>query len=295
MHKKIKLIGMKPTEIHLGHLLSIFQYAFQNSDVYFLIADYHKFSSIHTAKEINEQVKIVEDFIKAKKFPYVKQSDFKEIYCDLYFHLSGLVGLNYLNKIYEIHKLSSQNNLMKYSYPVLMMLDIYLFSPCEVIVAMDQIHHMRYITKQITKLFNKNVDVTCDMLKIKICTPGSSSKMSTSDGASQIYLTSSYEDILKIIKLTKTSSTVLPFDEIGEDLKNLFNIVQIIGDQECIDMFKFNRFNNYLELKIKVSQCIYNYICKIKSQLYQYNPAGLIDVRERFESNYNFFRNYEFK
>ena len=44
--KKLTLIGIKPTNIHLGHLLSVFHYAHKNTNIVFLVADYHKFSSV---------------------------------------------------------------------------------------------------------------------------------------------------------------------------------------------------------------------------------------------------------
>ena len=257
----LELIGIKPTYIHLGHLLSVFQYARNNKDAFFLIADYHKFSSAKNYKEVDIVKNYLCNFMIQNNFKFICQSDFPEVYGNLFFYFSSKSNINALNKIFKINYYSNENNLMKFIYPVLMLIDILLFQPCIVITSADQIHNTRYIKEQIKKLCTNKCKISFKNLDIKIKSITGEDKMSTSNNSNKIFVQDNYEQIFSVIKKTPSSAN-LPdnYNNLNDCIKNLLSILGIIKNINPENLFDEKKFTSYLELKKYVADEIFNYI-----------------------------------
>ena len=276
---KIELIGIKPTIIHLGHILSVFEYVKLNPNVCFLVADYHKFSSSKTYKEVIHLKNYLCNFLKQNNIKYVCQSEFASIYGDLFFYFSGKIKTSSLNKIFNINYGNTENNLMKLIYPLLMLIDIFLFQPCTVIVSKDQIHNVRYIKTQLKNIIPFCFDIDFKILDIKILNPYDLSKMGTSESSNKIFLNDTYDSIFNIIKKVQSSTNFpLCYEDLNENIQHLYFILSIIKKESVKILFNKIKFDNYLLFKKYVTQSIYDFL-----QIYQNKNLCVTKQRQNIQ------------
>ena len=229
-------------------------------------------------------------FLRQNGFKYICQSEISYIYSDLFFNICGKINTLSLNKIFKINFASTPNNLLKFIYPVLMLVDIIIFDPCTVVVGHDQIHNIRFVKNLICKKLNIDLNIDFNVLDIKITNPINNKKMSTSEENRNITLDSTLEEIINIIKLTPSGSVFpLHYNACNANIKNLINIVAIIDNMDINEAFIRDRsiYNKFLPFKLYVANKIYKYLQEYKTRLCEQSRINFDDVKEIVNKNYN--------
>lgn len=262
----MKLIfGIKPTRIHIGHILSIFNFIKKEKykslkinikDIYCLIGDIHKFASIESNFNIKQDIETIKTISSKLEINYYQQSKLPSEYFIMYHIISFFCKINDLNKVFKInYKNNTINNFAKFSYPVLMCNDIILLNPCTVLVGSDQIHNVRFIKNilsNIQKLYNLQLDIKFEIIDIKILSLNDNNKMSTSDksNSGQIFLDMNNDEIYKIIMQAKTQSKMpKTYNELEDSTKNLYLIYSIIKNLEIEYVINIFSEKNFQEFK----------------------------------------------
>lgn len=262
----MKLIfGIKPTRVHIGHILSIFDFIRKErykslkinvKNIYCLIGDIHKFASIESNFNINKDIETIKTISSKLKINYYQQSKLPKEYFIMYHIISFFCKINDLNKVFKInYQNNTINNFAKFSYPVLMCNDIILLQPCTVLVGSDQMHNIRFIKnilENIQKTYKLKLDIKFEIIDIKILSLNNNNKMSTSDksNSGQIFLDMNNNEIYKTIMKSKTQSKMpKTYDELEYSTKNLYLIYSIIKNLEMEYVINIFYEKNFQEFK----------------------------------------------
>ncbi len=101
------IFGIKPTRIHLGHILSVFDFIkkekykkfnIDKSNIYCLIGDIHKLSSMEDVSSFEEEVKYISNISQTLGIGFYRQSQITKEYFILYHILSYFCNINRLFK-----------------------------------------------------------------------------------------------------------------------------------------------------------------------------------------------------
>ena len=287
MTNHIYMAGIKPSRIHIGHLIGFFNEAFKYKNIIFMIADYHKyFHSCEYKKQTTESINICK-YINSCNFHYYKQSSYKNIYSDIFFLLSYHCNINKLNKILHINYNSSKNNLGKYIYPFLMFIDVILMSPCTVIVSEDQLHNVRYVKDQIDVFKKTFYDPNINFIinKSKILSLNSELKMSTSNNEDyNIYIDSSFDTVRNICIRAKTQSQYPTcIHDMNKNTFNLFNIMSKIDNKNIEEVI--NQYDCFHDFKSELSIKLFKYIQSIALNM-KNTQEREANVHNRINTNY---------
>lgn len=303
------LFGIQLGNIHLGNyysLINCIRYAKENNmKLIILIADLHSLTNNQQYNYYNIEniYQIINYCIKDyKNVEIIKQSDIKFYLLNLFWNVSSIIKMNYLEKIYKTI-LYNYNNLSTFCYPVLMSVDIMCINPNYIYVGIDQKHNMEFykkVTKNIKYYLSKSIYQFNIVKDIQ-----NNNKMSKSDPRKAIFIVDSYEVLYKKIRNIKTSTNKYIFVEDlekhdMESVKNLLIYISILCNNSynsILQKYINNDFEyikqdllqhivvlkehiNHMNTNIKKYSCeFYN---KIKSNYFIIN--GLIDT---FKQNFN--------
>jgi len=184
MSVKTVLTGVKPTgEIHLGNYLGAIKPAIEmsldpNYQNFLFIADYHAFTAVHDAKELQESIYHVACAwlalgVDPIKVIFYRQSDVKAIF-EINWILNCMTSKGLMNRAHAYKALVQQNidegraeedhniGMGIYSYPILMAADILSFDADYIPVGKDQVQHIE-IARDIAQRINHHFG---DVLKL---------------------------------------------------------------------------------------------------------------------------------
>lgn len=297
------IFGIKPTRIHLGHILSVFDFIkkekykkfnIDKSNIYCLIGDIHKLSSMEDVSSFEEEVKYISNISQTLGIGFYRQSQITKEYFILYHILSYFCNINRLTKVFNINYLNNtNNNFAKFSYPLLMCTDIISMQPCIVLVSKDQIHNIRFIKHIIDKInniYNLNISVKFEIIDVKISNLHNNNKMSTRENKGAIYLSLEDEEIYKLVMKAKTQNNVPDkYENIEKSTENIYNIYAILKDleiQQVINMFKKHNF-------IFFKECLYREIISLYN-FYRLNINKSIQLDNKTQENVNEIVNNNF-
>ena len=228
MSKKI-LTGIKPTgQVHLGNYLGAIQPSLalsQNNSSYFFIADAHSLTSQPKAEDLSESILEVGACwlacgLNPEKSFFYRQSDIPELF-ELNWILSCLTPKGLMNRAHSYKSKKEENkqlgkkdlddkvNMGLYNYPILMAVDILLFSAEEVPVGKDQLQHLemaRDIAGKFNHIYKKALFVPPKaFLKEELVLPGIDGRKMSKSYGNEIPLFSNR--LHKLIRKIKTDST----------------------------------------------------------------------------------------
>lgn len=293
--KQVILAGVKPTRVHLGHLISvvdILRTQYMDQDKIVLIGDYHRmfYEKTYAQQEIDQLIRILNN-IKCHTF---MQSHYAAMFANLLFRLARTCKLSSLNKVFNINFANeTENTLGKLLYPFLMTIDIMLCAPCKVVVSQDQIHNVRFAKKLIAEICaekNIKIEVEFDVLDLKILSIVDDGKMSTSSVKSgALFMDMTQQEVSDVVLRAKTQTVyVTNRDEMSASTLNLFFILSKISDDSIETIAA--KFTTFEELKQYAAKTIYAYLNKhyITSTDSTLGVSYKDDfITERFQSNYD--------
>lgn len=256
----IVVSGTRPTgHLHLGNYFGAVKnfVEFQNqAECYFFVADYHSLTTHPNPKDLHENVRIIlSEYLACGLDPeqcviYI-QSDVPEIaelylILNMFAHVSELErSTTYKDKI-SMQKSNINSGLL--TYPVLMAADIIIHHADKVPVGEDQRQHLE-MARTFGNRFNHtfNVDYfkepqafSFDGELVRVPGLDGSTKMSKSLGEHNTI--SLYEDEKsirkKIMKAKTDSGPQEPNQERPQEIKNLFNLMEIVSDQGTYHHFE---------------------------------------------------------
>lgn len=298
-NKQVILAGIKPTRVHLGHLISvvdILKSKYKDEDKIVLIGDYHRmfYEQTFAQKEIDQLIRILNS-IGGHTF---MQSAYAAMFANLFFRLAKSCKLNHLNKVFKINfDNQTENTLGKMLYPFLMAIDIALCAPCKVMVSQDQIHNIRYVQQfiaDICKEKNITIDVEFDILNIKILSILDEGKMSTSSAVEgALFMDMSKEEVDNILLKAKTQTEyVYTQDQMLPNTLNLFNIFAMINNETIEEVAA--KFTNFKDFKAYAAKRMYEYLNGYL-KLSQDTNLGVSYkddfITKRFEKNFKILMN----
>lgn len=307
------IFGIKPTRIHLGHILSVFQFIKNNKyaplgididEIYCLIGDIHKLSSLQFMSSIDRDIETIKNISSILKVKYYQQSCLPREYFLTYHILSFFCKTNKLNKVFKINfNNNTDNNFSKFSYPVLMCTDILLMQPCIVLVGPDQIHNIRFIMDiidNINKIYSVDFNITFKIINIKILNLNNEHKMSTSKKElSQMFINMQDSEIYELIMKAKTQKSVPNnYTDLETSTKNLYNIyseIKNISIEETIEIFKEKNFYFFKQVLYKEIIELYSFYRRQfnNTKVEKYNSQSI--VNNIVKSNFKFLKSIIFK
>lgn len=297
------IFGIKPTSIHLGHILSVFQFIKTNQytkldinldEVYCLIGDIHKFSSLQSISSIEHDVETIQNIASLLKVKYYRQYYLPREYFITYHILSFVCSTNKLDKVFKINfNNRTDNNFSKFSYPVLMCTDIILMQPCIVLVGSDQIHNIRFIVNVLDKLnktYSLNLNIKFKIIDIKILNLNNENKMSTSkQNIKQMFINMKDNEIYELIMKAKTQKFVPQnYNDLELSTKNLYRIyseIKKLSIEKTIEIFKDKNFVFFKKILYKEIIELYSfYRQNNKKEMGEYNAQNKVNdiVKDNF-------------
>lgn len=301
------LFGIKPTRIHIGHLLSIFNFIKTNKykslgididNIYCLIGDIHKFASMKSIQEIKINVNNIKEISSILKIKYYQQYYLPREYFITYHIISFLCNTNRLDKVFKINYFNNtNNNFAKFAYPVLMCTDIILMNPCIVLVGKDQIHNIRFVKEillKINKEYKLNIDIKFEVINTKILNLNNQNKMSTSDNNNnQIFIDMTDNEIIKIISKSKTQTKIpKQYSDLEISTYNLYNIYAQINNldiEQVIYKFQESDFTTFKKYLCNSIIELINFYRKKTDNKFKYNAQEVVNniIKYNFNKIYN--------
>lgn len=285
------MYGMQLSYIHIGHIYSISEFKKQEGARFFFMADMHRDLKQHkyngTALELSTM-----RYLDPRNNNVFQQS-MSSLHAELAFLLVKFINFSSIRKIYSINAGSSMDSLDQVFYPVLMLADVILFSPCTVTVSYDQIHNVRFITHYINAINSKlgvGIFVDFNIVHGKILNIDSTAKMSSSEPDKAIFLLDNNEDKIKKIKTTDIfPSTFEQYEQIEN--KNIFNIALAVGIEleECISLTGYDLLKT--KISRKISDLRHKVSCDDSETLHKFEAVFRDSMRERNLYNYSLIKN----
>jgi tryptophanyl-tRNA synthetase len=236
--------------------------------------------------------------VDANKAFIYRQSDIPEI-VQLYFLLSMITPVGelqrcttYKDKVANMESNKKLISLGLLSYPALMAADI-LFANAQIVpVGKDQEQHLE-ITREIARKYNhhfaKNIrfsepqNLTTKSIKVPGLLNG---KMSKSVGSEDnvIYLLDDEKTIRRKIKGAKTDSGPVESQEMGEDMKNIFQLMSLCCKKDIYKKF-LDKYNNcetkfYGDLKNSLADAVVEMLAPIQDRYYNSSECSEESVKQ---------------
>jgi tryptophanyl-tRNA synthetase len=289
--------GVRPTgNLHLGNYFGAVKSFIQMQEKYncfFFVADYHRLTThLYNQQALHESVyQIVAEYLACgldpEKCTLYVQSDLPET-SELYLILNMLAYKGELEKCTtfkdKVRKNDTNVNAGLLTYPVLMAADILIHKAVKVPVGKDQEQHLE-MTRNFAKRFNHHFKTNLfpepeafNFSEKLTKVPGldGAGKMGKSEGPNNaIYL---YEDesvIRKKVMKAKTDAGPTENNSpLTEEVKNLFQLMDLVSTQDKIDFFKESYANcniRYGDLKKSLAEDIIAFTFPIKEKIKEYS------------------------
>ena len=217
--------GMRPTgRLHLGHYLGVLKNWLELQDKYnsyFFVADWHALSTKYDeGLNLNElSIELVKDWLSVgideNKSTIFIQSSVK-YHSELYLILNMITPVNWLERnptykdMLNQKEMKDKNNAGFLTYPVLQTADIILYDAELVPIGEDQEPHLelaREIVRRFhflfkTEIFKEPKSLLTDTARL----PGVDGRKMSKSFGNAIYLSSTEDEVLKIMKKAKTDT-----------------------------------------------------------------------------------------
>lgn len=302
--KKRVLTGIKPSGTpHIGNYFSAIKPSLKNQDneSFFFIADYHALTTIKDNKKLNQYTLSVASTWLAlglcpEKVFFYKQSDIPELF-EAFWILLTLTSKGLLNRSHAYKALVSNNKLEKrpddegvnmglFNYPVLMAIDILLFSGKEIPVGEDQKQHIE-IARDLAEKFNQEYGTIFELPEAKIITqkdiPGIDGRKMSKSYNNIIPIFGDPQMIKKSIMQFKTDSKAID-EKKDADNCNLFYLYSLFFDDEKLLHKEKENYSNggvgYGDLKKKLNLLIQQHFKKESERYNHYisNPKIVHEI-----------------
>jgi tryptophanyl-tRNA synthetase len=250
--------GIRSTgNLHLGNYFGAiknFLKMQKENNCYFFIADYHALTTHPKPRDLHGNIKqVLAEYLACGIDPELAtvfiQSDVPEV-SELYLLLNMNAYVGELERTTsfkeKIRKQPDNINAALLTYPVLMAADIIIHKANKVPVGKDQEQHLE-MTRRFARRFNMMYEVNYfpepdaynfghQLVKI----PGldGTGKMGKSEG-NGVFLADTPQEIRKKVMRAVTDTGPTAIDqEPSEAVKNLFNIMKVVSDQDTVKFFK---------------------------------------------------------
>ena len=172
------LSGIQPSgRLHVGNYFGMMDPAIRLQDdgeAFYFIADYHSLTTVHSPKELRENVRnVAVDFLACgldpAKATFFRQSDVPEV-AELSWLLSTVTPMGLLERCHSFKDKTARGHEAThglFAYPVLMAADILIYDSHIVPVGEDQKQHLE-VTRDIALKFNNRFGDTLVIPKPKI-------------------------------------------------------------------------------------------------------------------------------
>ncbi len=221
MTKKILLSGIKPTgRPHIGNYFGMMKQMVDLQDEYQsfpFIPNYHALTSVHSAKEMQENtINVVMDLLAIgldpEKVNLFKQSDVPQV-TELAWIFNCITTMPYLMRAHAFKDSEAKNkeiNAGVFEYPILMAADILIQDTDVVPVGKDQMQHVE-MARDIAEKFNRIFGETFKLPKHKILenvetVPGTDGQKMSKSYGNTIELFAEDEEIQKAVMGILTDS-----------------------------------------------------------------------------------------
>ena len=286
--KPVILSGIQPSgKLHIGNYLGALKnfVELQESGKYrcfFMIADLHSLTEDFDPKLKSQQIlELTADFIAAgldpKKSVIFQQSQVSA-HSELTWILDAGTPMGELERMTQFKDKSARQaeniNAGLFTYPVLMAVDILLYSPPTVPVGEDQTQHIE-LTRTIARKFNKKFGQTFTEPKILLTqTPKVMSlkdplkKMSKSQPETCLFLDDSPQEIKEKIKraATDSGSTIFYDPEQKPGIANLLRIWTGLTGESLENAQERFGAKSYAEFKEELAAMIANHFASYREK-----------------------------
>ncbi len=302
MNMEIVVSGTRPTgHLHLGNYFGAVTnfVQFQNqAKCYFFVADYHSLTTHPNAEDLHNNVRIIlSEYLACGLNPDITtiyvQSDVPEITeLNLILSMFAHVGELERSTTYKDKIANQQHNINAglLNYPVLMAADIVIHKAVKVPVGEDQRQHLE-MARTFVNRFNHTYGVdyfpepeAFSFSQKLVRVPGldGSTKMSKSSGENNtIALVDEPEVIRKKVMKAKTDSgPTEPNQEKPQEIKNLFQLMELVSTPDTIQHFE-EEYNNmtirYGDFKKQLAEDIINFTSPIREKIVDiYHDTNLL-------------------
>lgn len=302
MPKPFILSGIQPTgKLHIGNYLGALKnfVGLQNSNKYhvlFMVADLHALTEDYDPRQMPSQIlDLVTDYLAAGLDPkrsIIFQQSQVPAHSELTWILNTITPVGELERMTQFKDKAARQaanvNAGLFDYPVLMAVDILLYSPKFVPVGDDQAQHLE-LTRTIARKFNNRFGKTFIEPKILLThTPRVMSlkdpkkKMSKSEPVGCIFLDDSPEVIQDKLRsaVTDSGSAIFYDPENKPAISNLLEMYAAFSGREVSEVQAEFVSTSYSAFKIALADLIANHFAEFrkKKKLLLAKPAILKKV-----------------
>ncbi|HMI62507.1 MAG TPA: tryptophan--tRNA ligase [Puia sp.] len=289
-NREIVMSGIRPTGfLHLGNYFgAVRNYVRmqENYNCYFMVADLHALTTLKETAELKGHVRRVmaeniASGLDPDKVAFYCQSHVPET-AELYLFLNMLAYVGELEKTPTFKdkvRLQPQNvNAGLLTYPVLQAADILLHRAALVPVGKDQEQHLE-IARNYSNRFNQRygAEVFPEPYAfnfgeelVKVPSLDGAGKMSKSENQlATLYLSDDDETIRKKISKAKTESGGGSVDEMPDSVKNLFQLMRLVGKEEDAAVFMTHYIAGTIrfgDMKKKLAEDMVTFISPIREK-----------------------------
>src|ERR1700743_2043254 len=287
--KEIVMSGIRPTGfLHLGNYFGAVRNYVRMQEAYncyFMVADLHALTTLKETKELKGHVRrgMAENIacgLDPERGAFYCQRHVPET-TELYLYLNMLADVGELEKTPTFKdkvRLQPQNvNAGLLTYPVLQAADILLHRATLVPVGKDQEQHLE-IARNYSNRFNQRYGEVFpepyafnfgDQLA-RVPSLDGAGKMSKSENQmATLYLSDDDETIRKKISKAKTESGSGAVDQMPDSVKNLFQLMRLVGKEEDADVFMTHYIAGtirYGDMKKKLAEDMVTFISPIREK-----------------------------
>jgi tryptophanyl-tRNA synthetase len=288
--KEIVMSGIRPTGfLHLGNYFGALRNYVRMQEAYncyFMVADLHALTTLKETLELKGHVRrVLAENIAAGLDP-----DKVALYCqshvpetaELYLFLNMLAYVGELEKTPTFKdkvRLQPQNvNAGLLTYPVLQAADILLHRATLVPVGKDQEQHLeiarnyvnRFNQRYGAEVFPEPYAFNFGEELVKVPSLDGAGKMSKSENQlATLYLSDDDETIRKKISKAKTESGGGAVDQMPDSVKNLFQLMRLVGKEEDAAIFMAHYIAGtirYGDMKKKLAEDMVTFISPIREK-----------------------------
>jgi tryptophanyl-tRNA synthetase len=289
-NREIVMSGIRPTGfLHLGNYFGAVRNYVRMQEAYncyFMVADLHALTTLKETLELKGHVRRVmaeniASGLDPEKVAFYCQSHVPET-AELYLFLNMLAYVGELEKTPTFKdkvRLQPQNvNAGLLTYPVLQAADILLHRATLVPVGKDQEQHLE-IARNYSNRFNQRygAEVFPEPYAfnfgeelVKVPSLDGAGKMSKSENQlATLYLSDDDETIRKKISKAKTESGGGSVDQMPDSVKNLFQLMRLVGKEEDAEIFMAHYIAGtirYGDMKKKLAEDMVAFISPIREK-----------------------------
>ena len=289
-NREIVMSGIRPTGfLHLGNYFgAVRNYVRmqENYKCYFMVADLHALTTLKETPELKGHVRrvLAENIasgLDPDKVAFYCQSHVPET-AELYLFLNMLAYVGELEKTPTFKdkvRLQPQNvNAGLLTYPVLQAADILLHRAALVPVGKDQEQHLemarnysnRFNQRYGAEVFPEPYAFNFGEELVKVPSLDGAGKMSKSENQlATLYLSDDDETIRKKISKVKTESGGGSVDQMPDSVKNLFQLMRLVGKEEDAAIFMAHYIAGtirYGDMKKKLAEDMVTFISPIREK-----------------------------